>query len=343
MTSRELTRKILLRLKRFLLLIILGGLITGAVAFLYAHYRPIVYTVRSSLFPLTTSQDNSPSSKIKELLGEGSSKSISDDANVSIEEVARSEKTRAAVVEQRLPAYGNKTIAEVLIKEYNAKRSFTQRAISMPAYDSDIISKGARLLQDNFSIKFNKNNLLEMYFSSTDKNLVVPVSYLLIDKISGFYKELKTEKAKADFDFIDAKVDSLDRVLHDYDRRMIAMNNTTLFVPYNKLQYAIPKENINFDKTRVLGQRTGVAADREEALWRLQKVTPIIKVLDKPTPPFTEDKPSGAIYGIVGFLAGFFFFSLICISRLLYRYASEQVEEALADKTVAENNINTTA
>ena len=343
MTSRELTRKILLRLKRFLLLIILGSLIFGVLGFWYAHSKPVIYSVRSSLFPITASQESSPSSKLKELLGESSSKSISSDANVSIEEVAKSLKTREAVVAQRLPAYGNKTVAEVLIKEFNDKRSFRQHSIRMPAVDSDIISVGASMLQDNYTVKFNKNNLLEMYYYSTDKNLLVPVSYFLIDKISGFYKELKREKAKLDFDFIEAKVDSLDGVLRGYDRRMIAMNNTTLFVPYNKLQYSIPKENLNIDKTRVLAQRAGVATDREEALWRLQKVTPIIKILDKPTPPFIQDKPSGTVYGIVGFLAGFLFFSFICISGLLYRYAGQQVEAALADKTVADPNTNTTA
>lgn len=344
MTSRELIRKILLRLKRLMLLIILGGLITGALFYWYAHSKPVVYSVRSTLFPLTTSsQESSPSSKITELLGGSSTKNLSDEASVSIEEVARSLKTREAVVGQRMPGYGNKTLAEVIIKEYNDHRSFTQPKIKMPLADSDIISTGATVFENNYSIKFNKNNLLEVVYSSTDKNLLVPVSYFLIDKVTEFYKELKRAKAKADFDFIQAKVDSLDDVLRGYDRQMITINNTTLFVPVNKLQYHLPAENLNINKTRVLVQRTGVASDREEALWRLQKVTPIIQILDKPTPPFGEERHSGALYGTAGFIVGCLFFAVICISGLLYRYAAQQVEEALTDKSVAESNTNTTA
>ena len=332
-----------MRLKRFMLLIILGGLVVGALLFWYAHSRPVIYSVRSTLFPLTTSQDNSPSSKITELLGGNSSKNMSSDASVSIEEVARSLKTREAVVAQRLPGYGNKTLAEVLIREYNGHISFGQSKIDIPVADSDIISTGARLLDKNYSIKFNKNSLLEVLYSSTDKNLLVPVSYFLIDKVTEFYKQLKREKAKADFDFIQAKVDSLDFVLRGYDRQMIAINNTTLFVPANKLQYHLPAENLEINKTRVLAQRTGVAGDREEALWRLQKVTPIIEILDKPTPPFSAEKPSGTLYGAAGFIVGCIFFAFICISGILYRYAGQQVEAALADKTVPDNNVNITA
>ena len=325
------------------MLIILGGLICGALFYWYAHTRPVVYSVRSTLFPLTTTQENSSSSKINELLGGNTPASLSNDANISIEEVGRSLKTCEAVAGQRLAAYGNKMLAEVLIKEYNRDRSFTESEIKMPATDSDIVITGALLLQTRSTIKFNKNNLLEVVYSSTDQNLLVPVSYILINKISEFYKELKSAKAKSDFDFIQAKVDSLDRVLRRYDRQIVAINNTTLFVAPEKLQYHLPAENLGFDKTRVLAQRTGVATDREEALWRLQKVTPIIQVLDKPTPPFTKSKPSGALYGFGGFLAGFFLFSIICISGLLYRYAGQQVEEALADKTVVDSHTNITA
>ena len=86
---------------------------------------PTTYSVRSTLYPLTSGPDDkSATSKISELLGGNTnSKTLSDEANVNIEEVAKSRKTREAVVAENLPAFGNKSIAQILIEEYNKYKS----------------------------------------------------------------------------------------------------------------------------------------------------------------------------------------------------------------------------
>ena len=335
MTTQELIKKIFFRLSRLKIVILLGGLLIGTLLYMYALSKPIVYSVTSTVFPLTSgSESSSASSKITELLGGGgnSGKSITEDANVNIEEVGRSRKTRESVVSQRLPAYGNKLIAEIFIKEYNNHRAFLAPAVPMPKSDSEIITTGSGLFKNYYSVKFNKNSLLEINFSYTDRNLLSPVSYILINRISQFYKELKIKKAKADFDFAEGKVDSLERVLSRFDRRRIAIDNRTLFVPKGKLQYVIPKENLENDKLRVLSQKAGTANNREDAAWRLQKVTPIIEILDKPEPPYLETKPSKITYGVVGFLLGLFLFAFATIAGLLYQYLNQQMKELIGDK-----------
>ena len=334
MTTQELIKKIFFRLSRLKIVILLGGLLIGTLLYMYALSKPIVYSVTSTVFPLTAGADNSSASKITELLGGsgGSNKSITEEANVSIEEVGKSKKTREAVVTQRLPAYGNKIIAEILIAEYNRHRPFGVPPTKVLKTDSAIIITGSEILKHNYAVKFNKSSLLEVTFSNTDPKLLIPVSYILINKISQFYKELKSKKAKSDFDFTEEKVDSLQRVLSRYDRRRITQSNTTLFVPPGKLQYSIPRENLENDKLRVMAQRNGAAGNREEALWRLQKVTPIIEILDKPEPPYLETKPSKITYGVVGFLLGLFLFAFATIAGLLYQYLNQQMKELIGDK-----------
>ena len=345
MTTQELIKKIFFRLSRLKIVILLGGVLIGTLFYMYALSKPVVYSVTSTVFPLTSgSESSSASSKITELLGGGgsSNKSITEDANVNIEEVGRSRKTRESVVSQRLPAYGNKLIAEILINEQNKHRAFLAPIVFMPKTDSGIITTGSELFKYCYNVKFNKNSLLEITLSNTDPNLLSPVSYILINKISQFYKELKIKKAKADFDFAEGKVDSLERVLSRFDRRRVAIDNHTLFVTPGKLQYTIPKENLENDKVRVLSQKAGTAINREDAAWRLQKVTPIIEILDKPEPPYLKTKPYKMIYGLGGFLLGIFLFAFAAIAGLLYQYLNQQMKELIGDK-YPDVNTTTTA
>ena len=335
MTSKELIRVILGRLNRVKILILIGGTAVAILLFMVAKNTPATYSVKSTLYPLSSASDaGSASSKLTELIGGGgNTKALSDEANVNIEEVARSRKTREAVASERLAIFGNKTIAEILISDYNKNKSFFAPEMVTPSTLPDLYSIGGSMLAGNYIVKFNKNSLLEITFSSTNEKLITPISLVLIDKISEFYKELKIKKAQFDFDFTQKKVDSLEGVLRKFDNQRIYLNNTTLFVPQGKLQYSVPKENLENKKILVLTQRNGAASNREEALWRKQKVTPIIEILDAPQPPFSVTKPSKVLYGMMGFFVGCFLFAVFGISGILYRYLNLEIKKKLLVQT----------
>jgi len=345
LASNELIRIIINRLNRIKILILIGGASIAVLMFMIAKNTPTIYSVKSTLYPLTAANDaSSASSKLTELIGGGgSSKTLSDDANVNIEEVAKSRRTREAVVAVRLPDFGNKSISVILIEEYNKNKSRFSSDIKMPTLEGDLHSTGANLIATNYMIKVNKNNLLEIVFTSTNEKLLKPASLVLIDKISQFYKELKIKKAQFDFDFTQKKVDSLEQVLRKFDNQRIYLNNTTLFVQPGKLQYTVPKENLENNKLLVLAQRNGAASNREEALWRKQKVTPIIEILDAPEPPFNVTKPSNILYGIIGFMIGCLIFTIFSISDIIYRYLRFEVKKKLSDPTVEISPVSTTA
>lgn len=344
MTSQELVRRIFIAIQRKKFIILSGGIVVAGLLFIYASNIPTIFSVKSTLYPLTAGPDDkSASSKISELIGgTGTTKTLSEEANVNIEEVAKSRRTREAVVAHRLPIFGNKPIAVLLIEEYNKNKAKFTPLIKIPSVESDLNSIGANLLANNFTVKFNKNNLLELVFTSTNEKLLKPVSLILIDKISLFYKELKIKKAQFDFDFTQKKVDSLERVLRKYDNQRIHLNNTTLFVQPGKIQYSVPKENLDNNKLLVLSQRNGAASNREEALWRKQKVTPIIEILDAPEPPFTENKPSKILYSLAGFLIGCLLITIVSITSLLYRYMHYEFQKKLK-VSIEVSKISTTA
>jgi hypothetical protein len=206
---------------------------------------------------------------------------------------------------------------------------FWQKKLNIPADTIALASVGGEILSDYLTAKMSKTEVLEIYFSNASKPLITPITNVLIDKLSQFYIDLKTSKALADYNFTLKKIDSLEGMLSRVDKRAIVMQNTTFFTPTDRLEYGLPKENLSMEKGRIVRQRDLSVTNREEATWRLQKATPIISVLDKPTEPFAVSKTSSVLLGIGGFIAG----SMICIffliAGLLYAYTKAEVYKSL--------------
>lgn len=344
MTSNELIQKVVLKIGKFKILIFIAGVGMAFLLFLYTKKVPAVYTSKASVFPLTATNENSAaSSALSSVLGISEApKSFSQEASINIVELALSRSTREAVAMHRLDSMGNRTIAELVINNANKSKGLFGEEIKMPTDPKMLAAVGGNILKEGLFAKINKNGILEISYSSTEPNLVSPVSYVFIDKISTFYKDLKIRKAQIDYNFTIRKIDSLQQVLNVYDRRAIRMNNTTLFTPSDKIQYIIPKENLSSDKERVMRQRDASANNREEALWRLQKVTPIIATLDKPDPPFNVKRPPTLLYTFIGFMLGCILSTLGVISGILYNYAKLQADNAIFGQPVPDNTTSTT-
>jgi len=344
-TTNELVRRIFIRIGKFKYLVLALGILFAAGLYLYAKNIPAVHTSRATVFPLTAASDNSMSnSALGSILGlTDQPKSFSQEATINIVELALSRNTREAVVMEKLPEMGNRLIAHLLIENYNKKRSIFAPALKIPTDQPTLAAVAGNILKSGITAKITKNGILELTFSSTNQLFVSPISYVLIAKISQFYKDLKVSKAKLDFDFTVRKIDSLQYVLNLYDKRAIRLSNTTLFVQPGKIEYNIPKENLISDKERVIRQRDASANNREEALWRLQKVTPIIAILDKPDPPFLVKKPSTLMYGTVGFFAGCILAIFATIAGLLYGYTRSEINKAIfGGPAVSENTTSST-
>lgn len=331
MNSQELVRKAALRLYHSKWLLLIAGAAIALLMVLYAAAKPTVYTSRSSVFPLTSNNDNSlAKSTLSSILGIADApQSFSQEASINIVELALSRNTREAVAMTVLKNFENKTIAQLLIEEFNKNKFFWEKAMKLPKDSSRLAATGAEILKYAIDAKINKNGILELSFKSTNEDLVQPISYTIIETISGFYIDLKIKKAKVDFDFTVKKVDSLQSILDSYDKTAVRMSNTTMFVPSTRIEYQIPKENLVSDKDRVMRQRDASANNREEALWRLQKATPIIATLDKPDPPYEFRKPSTILFGVIGFVVGVVLISLVLTAGFIKKYIVHEIKVAL--------------
>ncbi len=334
MNTTALARDIFKRIQRFKIIILMSALLFAGLSFFILGNKRTTYTAKTTLFPLTSPTDNAISSNmLSGILGlNDAPKTFSNEATINIIELALSRSIRESVALTKLPQFANKTIAELLLIDKNDHKGLFDTPIVVSTDSTSLAIEGGEILKPAINAKMSKNGVLELYYTGTQKELVSPVSFVLIDKLSAFYIDLKRRKALDDYNFTLDKIDSLQRMINKVDRSAISMQQTTMFTPNDLLEYNIPKSNISAEKTRILRQRDMYINNRDEAVWRLQKVTPIISVLDKPTAPFDVVTPSIILYLLIGFIMGSIIAITIIISGLLYRFVKQEIYKSVFGK-----------
>ncbi|WP_462253104.1 hypothetical protein [Ferruginibacter sp.] len=336
MNNIELIKQIIKRLRKFSWLIALIAIAFGALFYFMARQSVMIYTSKSTVFPLNSSNDNNiSSSTISNILGlSDAPKSFSGEASINIVELAASRRTREAVAEAkatRVPSLKNKNIARLLIEENNKHIGFIQNEeIEIKKLDSaTMINVASNMLKGGFAAKINKNGILELNYSNSNPDIVKEVSYLFIDKLSEFYIDLKKKKAQIDFEFAVNKADSLRRVLNALDKALIRQDETTFFTDEQLKRFSLPKVNLLQDKQTVQSQYYYAVNNREAAAYKLQKETPIIEALDRPEGPYDAGRKSTKIYAIVGLLLGIFI-GIVAVSwKIINKYLGEELNRAI--------------
>lgn len=331
MNSTELLQAIVKRAKKFKAIILAAGIVVAVLAFFYARDRRTTYTSKATVFPLTSPTDNAiSSSMLNGILGLSDvPKSFSNEATINIIELAFSRRMREAVAATRLPKFGNKMVGELIIDDLNEHRTFFSKEIVVPKDSVDLAVLAGEILKPGINAKMSRNGVLELYYTGTKEEYITPISNVMIDKLSKFYIDLKRQKAQDDYNFTLDKIDSLQHMINSVDREAITMQKRTLFTPPELLEYAIPKENVSSEKSRILRQRDMYINNRDEAVWRLQKVTPIIAVLDKPNAPFDETSQPTILLMIIGFLVGCLLSIIVLISGLMYRFGKAEIYKSI--------------
>jgi hypothetical protein len=192
-----------------------------------------------------------------------------------------------------------------------------------------LITWSAKVIGSGITASFNKNNSFILTYTGRSEELVKIISYGIIDKISQFYIDLKSDKARRDYEFASRKVDSLRRVISAKDNMLISNNRRSLFTNQDRLEYSMPNENLLADKQMIRNQYAQAVSTQQSAAYKLQKDTPIIKVLDKPEPPFDRKSRSPVLYGLIGFITGSLIVGSVLISSLIFLYVRQEASIAM--------------
>lgn len=341
MTTYELTTLIYQRIRKARGIVITAALVASLALILYAKKKPVTYTSIASVFPLTSGNDNNAtSSTLSALLGSETPKSFSEDASINIIELAQSRTTREEVAAMRDSSMGNKTIAELLLNDINNHRGWFEEKVETPPNQYALITWAGKVLEDGLTASINKNNMLILSYTGRSPELVRTISYGFINKISLFYIQLKQEKARRDFEFATSKVDSLRNVMNSKDNKLIEIDKRTLFTNTNKLEFRVPAENLLADKQMIRQQYATAVANQQNAAYKLQKATPVIKVLDRPEPPYDTENKSAVLYGLIGLIGGFILASLFFVSGIILKFFKQEFNKAVFGTNVSKGADN---
>ena len=343
MTTSELTRAIFRRLSKYRFIILFAAILFSLLLGLYAKFSPITLTSKATVFPLSnTSESNSANSITSLLLGTNSdSKSFSDEASISIVELSLSRRIREAVSSMRVPSMGNKTVAELVINDYNAHRGLFEEKI-VPKSNEAMINLAESMMKDALVATINKNNALVLNYTGRSETLVREISVRFIEKISGFYIDLKREKANRDYEFASSKVDSLKRVMGAKDYQLIGLDKRLLFTNTNKLQFRVPTENLLAEKQLIRNQYVQAVTNQQNAAYKLQKATPLIEVLDKPEPPYDTQSKSVKIFAIIGFIIGIILIVFMLTANILIKYLTQEASKIVSGLSGSKQSSSTT-
>jgi uncharacterized protein involved in exopolysaccharide biosynthesis len=332
MTNFDLIKNLVKRLKKFSWVILLVAVAFGGLFFFIARQSVTNYTAKSTVFPLNSSSDNTIStSAISNILGLADApKSFSAEAAINIVELAASRSTREAVASASIPALKNKKIALLLVEEHNKYTGFMQNdPIKIPFDSADLINIATDMLEKTFSAKINKNGILELYYTNSNRDIVKEVSYAFVNKISEFYTNIKKEKAQVDFEFAVKKADSLKSILNVLDKKAIELDESTFFTNEELKRFRLPKINLENDKQTVQSQYYYAVNNREAAAYKLQKETPIIKILDKPEGSFIASSKSPKIYALAGILLGALIGAVLVGWKVISQYVGAELNKAI--------------
>ncbi len=133
----------------------------------------------------------------------------------------------------------------------------------------------------------------------------------LLKETTTYYVNVKTSSAAANVKRLQARGDSLLRVLNAKSYNAASFQILDPNVAFKSM--SVPAEVSSRDKSIVFSIYAEVTKNLEMSRIALVSQTPVIQLLDVPKYPLMDDRKSYLFLGVLGFIAGIFFAIFLCL------------------------------
>jgi len=323
---------------RFLLskwiVIVIAGILGGALGLLYAYNKKPVYTAELSFVLSNTSSSEGGllgfANQFGINLGGSSDNVFSGDNIITLMQSRR-------MVQQALfngIPETNQSLINTYVKDNKLDQAWMKNARLRNAFPFPTLADKMSSIQDSLVRAIYSSiakNMLVVYKPDKNQNFYIVTTttqnelfsyYLtkyLVNATSAFYINTKTSSAKTNLMMLQREADSLRQVLNG---AIVTAGAQTDYTFNLNPAYQVKRAGVIENQTTgtALGQAYGqVLQNLELAKITLQKETPLYQIVDEPTLPLNRLKPSKLICLIIG---GFFVGALVCgflIARKLYK------------------------
>jgi hypothetical protein len=220
------------------------------------------------------------------------------------------------------PISGNsgKTLADLYLEfsgmgeKLPAPVSFASPSVTHTVYqDSVLYVMYDQIAKKNVSVdRLNKKGSI-FKIVTVSQNQVFSKNFAerLLKETTTYYVNVKTSTAAANVKRLQARGDSLLRVLNAKSYNAASFQILDPNVAFKSM--SVPAEVSSRDKSIVFSIYAEVTKNLEMSRIALVSQTPVIQVLDVPKYPLMDDRKSYLFLGLVGFIAGIFAAIFLCL------------------------------
>jgi hypothetical protein len=220
------------------------------------------------------------------------------------------------------PVSGNsgKTLADLYLEfsgigeKLPAPVSFASPSVAHTVYqDSVLYVMYDQIAKKNVSVdRLNKKGSI-FKIVTVSQNQVFSKNFAerLLKETTTYYVNVKTSTAAANVKRLQARGDSLLRVLNAKSYNAASFQILDPNVAFKSM--SVPAEVSSRDKSIVFSIYAEVTKNLEMSRIALVSQTPVIQLLDVPKYPLMDDRKSYLFLGLVGFIAGIFAAIFLCL------------------------------
>ena len=343
MTVRDLFLKIgdhIKELKKsYWLLLVFMILFVGGM--LVKHFiKPKLYPAKLT-FMVNEEEGNSGFSGVLGRFGIGSPGEFNLE---KITELAKSRKIISEALFYNQKNYNHDFLANEIITEYELDKKWSENwsTLSGFTFTHDVIDSFSRIenralkFLHNFIIGSGSNNpltkisyeettgILNISTNSTSERLSINFTNALYDVLSEFYIKKTIGKYERTYELLNAKVDSLERMLNLKNLELLHFEDSNRKLSLKK--YQAKKIILQGEITKFANSYGEAFKSLELAEFSLKNETPVVVTIDKPIAPIVPQQNSILKTIIIGSFLGFFFGTAFIISRkLVYDIINDNV------------------
>lgn len=156
-----------------------------------------------------------------------------------------------------------------------------------------------------------KGSIFKIVTVSPDQVFSKNFAERLLKETTTYYVNVKTSSASANVKRLQARGDSLLRVLNAKSYNAASFQILDPNVAFKSM--SVPAEVSSRDKSIVFSIYAEVTKNLEMSRIALVSQTPVIQLLDVPKYPLMDDRKSYLFLGVLGFIAGIFFAIFLCL------------------------------
>jgi hypothetical protein len=326
LNTYELIQEIIKKLKRNFLWVIfftaLGALIMGYIA----KQEKTIFTSYSKIFPLIQDGSSDPLSSIKSQLGfdVGGSSDMAKYYNVA--ELVKSKSISRKIVSYSTSAADPTPLYLSLLKDHNNTLGFNKDKIVLSKDSLENLYTAASLLQDKINIVKEKTEFTSIFVNAGNGQLALRLNDVVLDCLSEFYINSRTEKARIDLMQVKNLKDSLLKELDLVERAIAGFGDTRRYL----VEDAPSAPLIKMERIReeILEQYKNTATAYQTATFKLMSEKPIFQILDKPSGPVPSSIVSWKRKALVGGLIGFIIGLILALRKLITDLIIKSLKEA---------------